>query len=100
MGITDGMSTTTQLLTFGGKAIHAIDVNVNGQKIALAQDGTWTDTIALMPGYNLITLIATDKFKRTTTESYKINYNAPSEKIPVIPPKLAPNTTNPITKTN
>ena len=89
-GITDGMSTTTKLLTFGGVASHAIDVTVDGQKIPLAQNGTWTDTIALMPGYNVITLVATDKFKRTTTQTYKINYNAPLDQVPILPAKLAP----------
>ncbi len=73
-GITDGMTAKTALLDLSGHAKHANDVTLDGRKVAIDQSGAWHDTIALLPGYNIVTVGATDKFGRTTTKSYRVYY--------------------------
>ena len=76
-GISDGLSVTQPLLTISGRARHANDVTLDGRIVSIDQHGAWTDTIALLPGYNVVTVGATDKFGRTTAQSYRVYYAAP-----------------------
>lgn len=76
-GVTDGMATTEPLLSLSGRARHAGKVTLNGRTVAIDQNGSWADIIALLPGYNIITIAATDKFGRTTTASYRVYYTGP-----------------------
>ena len=73
-GLTDGMSTNQGILTFSGTANHASLLVIDGETIPLAENGTWTDTLAVLPGYNTIQLQVTDRFKRTTEKVYRIYY--------------------------
>lgn len=41
-------------------------VSINGQKIDIKSDGTFTQEISLLPGNNTITIVATNKFGKTT----------------------------------
>lgn len=76
-GISDGMTVTDSLLSLSGKARHANDVTLDGSIVPIDQKGEWTDTIALLPGYNVVTIGASDKFGRTTDKSYRVYYTAP-----------------------
>lgn len=76
-GITDGMATTESLISLEGRARRAGKVTLNGRMVAIDQKGSWTDTIALLPGYNVITITATDKFSRTKAASYRVYYTGP-----------------------
>lgn len=82
-GIQNGMETSEPLLSFSGTAKHVSNLAVNGQTIAAAEDGSWQDTIALLPGYNVITVTATDKFDRTIRKAYQVFYVV--EKTPIQP---------------
>ncbi len=74
-GITDGMTTTSEVLNLSGAARHANGLLINGRLVPLAEDGTWQDSIVLLPGYNIITISAMDKFQRTTNHEYRVTYN-------------------------
>ncbi len=89
-GIQNGMETKEPLLSFSGTAKHVSNLAVNGQTIAAAEDGSWQDTIALLPGYNVITISATDKFDRTIKKTYQVFYVV--EKIPLQPVLETPET--------
>lgn len=41
-------------------------LSINGQKIEIAQDGSFSQEISLLPGTNTITIQATNKFGKTT----------------------------------
>ena len=56
---------------------------VNGQSAVLSDNGEWKDTIALLPGYNTISVIATDKFGKTVKKEIVVFYNVP-------PPPITP----------
>lgn len=73
-GITDGTSASEQILSLSGRARHAAKVTLDGRTLAIDLDGRWTDTIALLPGYNVLTVSATDKFGRVQTHSYRVYY--------------------------
>lgn len=73
-GITDGMTATVPILDFSGVARHANGITVDGKTVALSEDGSWHDSLALLDGYNIVTVSATDKFGRTTTRSYRVYY--------------------------
>ena len=77
-GINDGMVTTEPVLTFSGEADHVTGMAVNGRVVPVAQDGTWMDTVALSPGYNVVTISAQDKFNRTVIHTYRLNYKQPN----------------------
>lgn len=100
-GISDGMTTTESIVSFGGVANHASEITVDGRIVPLAQDGTWTDTISLLAGYNVVTIAAKDKFGRTISNEYRIYYSAPP-KAPVAPVITipAPETNSPTTTPN
>lgn len=74
VGITDGMTASDPVLTFSGVASHARSIVINGRVVPLAQNGSWTDSIALFSGYNTVTIATTDKFNRTTTRDYRVYY--------------------------
>lgn len=76
-GITDGMSVSEPLLPLEGRARNAGKVTLDGRTLAIDQKGSWTDTIALLPGYNVITITATDKFGRSQAKSYRVYYTEP-----------------------
>ena len=76
-GLTNGMHTTSSELSFSGEAKHVNALTVNGRIVPTAQDGSWRDTIALLPGYNVITITTTDKFKRTKKQTYRVFFDAP-----------------------
>jgi hypothetical protein len=75
-GISDGMSAQAPLLDITGTARHANNVTLDGRTIPIAQSGAWSDTIALMPGYNVVTIGASDKFGRTKSRQYRVYYKA------------------------
>ncbi len=73
-GIQNGMTVTDPLLALSGTSPHARGMTIDGQDVPTAENGTWTDTIALMPGVNTITIAATDKFHRTISKQYVVYY--------------------------
>ena len=83
VGITDGMTATSPVLEFSGTARKASGIQVDGEQVALSEDGTWQDSLALLDGYNIVTVAATDKFGRTTAKSYRVYYAEPAQ--PAVP---------------
>lgn len=73
-GVTDGMTTTEGILTFSGTAHHASILVIDGRTVPLAEDGSWSNTLALLPGENTIQVQVTDRFKRTTEKVYRLYY--------------------------
>jgi hypothetical protein len=91
--ISDGQSFTESILPLSGKATHAINITINGRTVPTAEDGSWQDMIALEPGYNTLTITATDKFKKTITKEFRLYYKAPPPPDPIIPPEeIVPDT--------
>ena len=66
-----------------------VTVTVNGEKVAVNENGTWSKTITLSPGANTITVVATDKAGKSTTVTRKVTLDTGA---PVfVSAKLTPN---------
>ena len=74
-----GQTVTDSLVAIEGSAKRAVGVSINGHTVPLSQDGTWKDTIVLLPGYNPIHVAAADKFGRETVSQLTLFYKAPEE---------------------
>ncbi|MEI6316342.1 MAG: hypothetical protein WCO65_01280 [bacterium] len=73
-GIQNNETVRTSVLNLSGTAYHAISITINGRIVSVEEDGHWNDTIALLEGYNIIDISAKDKFNRTTSQIYKVNF--------------------------
>ena len=60
------------LLKLSGIANHASELSINNNKVFLDRVGTFTDSLLLAPGYNIITVKAKDKFGKETEKSFQV----------------------------
>ena len=63
---------STQKVT--GKAKNAIELTLNDRGISIDQDGNFSETISLLPGYNTISIKAKDKFGNNDEKIYQLIY--------------------------
>jgi len=71
-GIENGKIYTEGTLQIGGNAKRAKHVLVNGREINIDKTGEFTDFLVLLPGYNIITISAEDKFGKITKKTFDI----------------------------
>jgi hypothetical protein len=89
-GVASGQSFTGSILPLSGVAKHAVRITLDGADVPVADDGTWKDTVLLEPGYNTITITATDKFKKVITKEFVVYYKTPPAPIKIEPPEEPP----------
>ena len=88
----DNLVTNQASLVVSGKTDDAtskpVTVTVNGEKVAVNENGTWSKTITLSPGANTITVVATDKAGKSTTVTRRVTLDtgAPEFKSVVLTP--------------
>lgn len=70
----DGQTVTDPLLSIVGKAAHASVLILNGRKISVDTTGDFKEDMLLYPGYNIVTLEATDRFEKKIKKQLKIVY--------------------------
>ncbi len=73
-GLADGWETHEQLITLTGTAAHATHLLINGHETAVDEENRFVKTLALSPGYNIITVEARDRFEQTTRTVYRVLY--------------------------
>lgn len=93
-GIQNNETVTSSVLDLSGNAYHAIAITVNGRTVSVEENGAWNDTIALLDGYNIITISAKDKFNRITSRMFTVNYQAPPQTEVTLIPNTTATTTN------
>ena len=71
-GIEQGRKYTEGFLAITGNAKHAKHLLVNGREVTINQNGDFSDTLVLLPGYNIITVSAEDKFGKVTKKTYEV----------------------------
>ena len=80
VNIIDGAKVFESIMNVTGNAKNAINLTLNGREISIDRGGNFNETIALLPGYNIISLKALDKFGNTDEKDYKLIYeNTPAE---------------------
>ena len=74
VNIVDGSTVTESTQKITGNARNAVKITLNGREISIDQEGNWSETIALLPGYNVINIKAEDKFGYVDEKNYKLIY--------------------------
>jgi hypothetical protein len=74
VNIVDGSSVTDNIIKIKGTAKNAIKLILDGREISVDQAGNFNETIALLPGYNIISIEAQDKFGKVDEKNYKLMY--------------------------
>lgn len=75
----EGTSTTSPLILLSGQSVRTKELTVNGGKVFIDTSGYFTEHLVLSPGYNIMTIVATDaRGKRHTLERHLV-YEAPHE---------------------
>ena len=72
VNIVNGSKITTDTINITGTAKNAIDLTLNGREISVDQQGNFNETIAPLPGYNVIDIKAQDKFGHVDEKNYKL----------------------------
>jgi hypothetical protein len=63
---------TESVIKVTGNARNAINLTLNGREISIDQSGNFSETIALLLGYNIINIKAQDKFGYVDEKNYKL----------------------------
>lgn len=74
VNITDGMKVTDNIVKITGNAKNAIKLTLNDREISIDQKGNFNETIALLSGYNIISIEAKDEFGNSDEKNYKLIY--------------------------
>ncbi len=74
VNIMDGIKVANSIIEIKGNAKNAVNLTLNGREISISETGDFNETIALLPGYNIINIRAQDKFGYTDEKNYKIIY--------------------------
>jgi len=74
VNITDGQTVTESALGITGNAKNATNLSLNGRSISIDKDGNFNETIALLLGYNVVSIEAVDKFGNNDSKNYKLIY--------------------------
>lgn len=74
VNIENGKSTEENVLNIAGNARHALELTLNGRAVSIDEEGNFSETIALLLGYNTINIEARDKFGNTDEKTYQLTY--------------------------
>ena len=74
VNIVDGAKITDNILKITGNARNAVSLTLNDRIISVDQEGNFNETIALLSGYNVISIKAKDEFGNSDEKNYKLMY--------------------------
>lgn len=72
VSIIDGVKVTDSVVKITGNARNARNLTLDDREISIDQKGNFDETIALLPGYNIINIKAKDKFGNSDEKNYKL----------------------------
>ena len=75
VNLINGATAKESVLKITGNARNAINLTLNGREISVDQEGNFNETIALLLGYNIISIKAQDKFGYIDEKNYQIINN-------------------------
>ena len=76
VSIVDNQKFTGSLLKVSGNAKNALFIALDGREVSVDQKGYFEETITLLPGYNIVNIMAKDKFGNIDEKNYKVIYDA------------------------
>lgn len=74
VNIVDGTRVANNILEVTGNAKNAKNLTLNGREVSINLYGDFSETIALLSGYNVINIRAQDKFGYVDEKNYKLIY--------------------------
>ncbi len=74
-----GIGVSKSLLEIQGIASSISYISINDRQIFTNEDGEFKEKLLLFPGYNIISIKASDKFDRKIEKTLEIIYKAPIE---------------------
>jgi hypothetical protein len=72
VNIVNGAKLAESSLPISGNAKNTIFLTLNGREISIDQAGNFSETIALLSGYNIINIRAKDKFGSVDEKNYQL----------------------------
>ncbi|MFZ1019394.1 MAG: hypothetical protein WAN61_00175 [Minisyncoccia bacterium] len=74
VNLQDGATVADNIINLTGNAKNAVKLSLNGREISVDQQGNFAETIALLEGYNIISVRAQDKFGNSDEKNYQLIY--------------------------
>lgn len=74
VNLVDGSLVAESILKVTGNSKNAVKLALDGREISVDEQGDFEETIALLPGYNIINIRAQDKFGYVDEKNYKLMY--------------------------
>jgi len=68
----NGYGTSSNVIIISGQAERINNLFLNGQNITIDERGNFRETIGLFPGVNIVSIVARDKFGRSTETRLQI----------------------------
>jgi hypothetical protein len=81
----------SSVVSIKGNAKNAILLTLNGREIFIEKDGTFTEPIALLPGFSVVTLNAEDKFGKTSEKKFEVMYEEGEGRVAIGNPNINTN---------
>ncbi len=75
VSLENGKTYTESVQNVTGIAKNAVKLSLNGREISIDKDGNFNESIALLSGYNIISIEAEDKFGHKDEEDYQLMYS-------------------------
>jgi len=72
VNLSDGQKFENSIVEVTGNADRAVMLTLNGREISIEMNGDFRETIALLSGYNIISIVAEDKFGKTDEKNYQV----------------------------
>lgn len=69
----NGSTLETSTAVIRGKTDRGADVNINGQKILVGDDGNFSESLVLHPGINTVIVAALNRFEKEKSETLTVN---------------------------
>ncbi|MBU6370710.1 MAG: hypothetical protein KGH93_01300 [Patescibacteria group bacterium] len=70
----NGATIATSTISVSGVAKNISDITLDGRPISIEENGDFSETIVLSPGYNVIDIAAEDRFGSTEEKRIEITY--------------------------
>lgn len=80
VNLEDGKKVEENILSIEGNAKNALSLTLNGRVVSIDEHGNFRETIALLLGYNTVSIFATDKFGNVDEKTYQLTYLPSGEK--------------------
>ncbi len=72
VNVVNGQKFPEGVIRITGNAKNAIELKLNGRAIPIDQSGNFSEAIALLPGYNIISMEAKDEFGNADKKNYQL----------------------------